>query len=289
VISKRGLVVLVTSVLAAGCRIGPPYQTPATVMPAAFKEQAAAEGWKVATPNDALPKGNWWEVFGDPRLNELEALVEVNNENVKQAEAQFRQARALVAANRSNYYPIIGTSPSVTQTNVGPNTGRGSGTSQLFTLPLDATWEPDLWGRVRLSVEHAANEAQVSAADLENVRLSEQALLATDYFALAAADMQQTILHDTIEAYEKNLKLTVDRFNGGVASRADITLAQTQLAGAKAQSTDLRIGRAQFEHAIATLVGRAPPTPTSAWRRRRTIRRCRFRPTSGSSRPISRT
>jgi NodT family efflux transporter outer membrane factor (OMF) lipoprotein len=214
--------------------------------------------WKVATPIDDLPKGNWWEVFGDPHLNELEALVDVNNQNVKQAEAQYRQARALVAANRANYYPVIGVSPSATQTDVGSNTGRGAGHSQLFSLPLEATWEPDLWGRVHLSVDRAVSEAQISASDLENVRLSEQALLATDYFAVVAADMQQAILHDTIDAYEKNLKLTTDRFNGGVASRADITLAQTQLAGAKAQSTDLRIARAQFEHAIATLTGRPP-------------------------------
>ena len=257
-IPKRSAVVFCAALALSGCRVGPPYRVPAIETPAGFKEMSTGDEWKVAVPSDDLPKGNWWEVFSDPRLNELEALVEVNNQNVRQAEAQFRQARALVAANRANYYPVIGTSPSATQTDVGRNSGRASGTSQLFTLPIDATWEPDLWGRVHLAVEHATDEAQVSAADLENVRLSEQALLATDYFSLAAADMQQAILHDTIDAYEKNLKLTVDRFNGGVASRADITLAQTQLASAKAQSTEVRIARAQFEHAIATLTGRAP-------------------------------
>ena len=199
----------------------------------------------------------------------------VNNQNVRQAEAQFRQARALVGAARANYYPVIGTSPSASQSDAGKNTGRAAGASQSFVLPIDATWEPDLWGRVRLSVEHAASEAQVSAADLESVRLSEQALLATDYFSLAAADMQQELLRDTIDAYEKNLKLTVDRFNGGVASRADITLAQTQLAGAKAQSTDLRIARAEFEHAIATLTAARRPISASG-RRGSTCRRRRF-------------
>jgi NodT family efflux transporter outer membrane factor (OMF) lipoprotein len=258
VISKRWLVSFAMAVAASGCAVKQPYLIPATEPPPGFKEMPAGDEWKVATPSDDVPKGHWWEVFGDPRLNELEERIDVNNQNVRQAEAQFRQARALVGAARANYYPVIGTSPSASQSDTGRNSGRTAGTGQSFALPIDATWEPDLWGRVRLSVEHAASEAQVSAADLENVRLSEQALLATDYFSLAAVDMQQEILHDTIDAYEKNLKLTVDRFNGGVASRADITLAQTQLAGAKAQSTDLRIARAEFEHAIATLTGRAP-------------------------------
>ena len=257
-ISRRWLMSFAIAVAASGCAVKQPYLVPATEPPPGFKEMAASDEWKVATPNDDVPKGRWWEVFGDPRLNELEERIEVNNQSVRQADAQFRQARALVGAARANYSPVIGASPSASQSDAGKNTGRAAGASQSFVLPIDATWEPDLWGRVRLSVEHAASEAQVSAADLESVRLSEQALLATDYFSLAAADMQQELLRDTIDAYEKNLKLTVDRFNGGVASRADITLAQTQLAGAKAQSTDLRIARAEVEHAIATLTGRAP-------------------------------
>ena len=144
--------------------------------------------------------------------------------------------------NRTTTTPTIGTTPSITQSDAGTNAGRVTGgTTQVFSLPADVSWEPDLWGRVRLSVDNAVANAQVSAADLENVRLSEQALVAIDYFSLAAVDMQQAVLHDTIEAYQKNLKLTTDRFNGGVASKADITLAQTQLAGAQAQSTDLRV------------------------------------------------
>jgi NodT family efflux transporter outer membrane factor (OMF) lipoprotein len=213
----------------------------------------------MATPSDGLLKGKWWEIFGDPQLDRLEEQVDINNQNVKQSEAQFRQARATVLANRANYYPTIGSSPAITQTDVGKNSGRGAGgTSQSFSLPGVATWEPDLWGRVRLSVENAVESAQVSAADLENIRLSQQALLATDYFSLTANDMQQAVLHDTIEAYDKNLQLTINRYNGGVASRSDITLAQTQLAGAKAQYTDQRIARAQDEHAIAVLTGQPP-------------------------------
>ena len=239
--------------------IGPKYQRPLAPAPTGLKEMAGNDQWKMATPSDELLKGKWWEIFGDPQLNALEELVNINNQNVKQAEAQFRQARALVAGNYANYYPVIGSAPSITQTDAGKNAGRGlAGTSQTFSLPFQASWEPDLWGRVRLSVDNAVSNAQVSAADLENVRLSAQALLATDYFLLAATDMQETILRDTIMAYQQNLQLTINRFNGGVASRTDITLAQTQLSGAQAQATDLRTSRAQYEHAIAMLTGRPP-------------------------------
>lgn len=249
-----------SSLVCAGCSIGPKYRTPVVAQtPVAYKEFAGNDQWKMATPSDTLMKGKWWEIFGDPQLNKLEELIDINNQNVKQAEAQFRQARALVAANHANYYPTIGSTPSITQSDVGKTSGRGlSGTSQTFSLPFTASWEPDLWGRVRLSVDNAVASAQASAADLENARLSAQALLATDYFLIAGADMQQAVLRDTIEAYQKNLTLTMNRFNGGVASKSDVTLAQTQLLGAQAQSTDLRIARAQDEHAIAVLTGQAP-------------------------------
>ena len=250
--------VAVPLLFCAGCTIGPRYQRPVLQPPAALKEMADNELWKMAAPSDDLPKGKWWELFGDPQLNELEELVNVSNENLKQAEAQFRQAKALVAGNRANYFPTIGTTPAITQTSAGSNSIRGATSGVTYSLPADVTWEPDLWGRVRLSVENAVSKVQASAADLENVRLSQQALLAIDYFSLAAQDMQQAVLVDTIDAYQKNLQLTTDRFNGGVASRSDITLAQTQLASAKAQSTELRVARAQFEHAIATLTGRPP-------------------------------
>jgi NodT family efflux transporter outer membrane factor (OMF) lipoprotein len=244
---------ILASLLWPGCRIGPQYQQPATPpAPVAFKEMAGNDKWKMATPSDGLLKGKWWEIFGDPELNRLEELVNVNNQNVKQSEAQFRQARATVLANRANYYPTIGGSAAVTQS----YQEKRSTTS--FSLPIPASWEPDLWGRVRLSVENAVDNAQVSAADLENIRLSQQALLATDYFLLAAQDMQLKVLSDTIVAYEKNLQLTINRYNGGVASKSDITLAQTQLSGAKAQSIDIHIARSQDEHAIAMLTGQLP-------------------------------
>jgi len=240
--------------------VGPKYQRPVVAQtPLAYKELAGNDQWKMAAPGDTLMKGKWWETFGDPQLNALEELININNQNVKQAEAQFRQASALVAANHANYFPIIGSSPSISQSDSGKASGRGAGgTSQSFSLPFTASWEPDLWGRVRLSVENAVANAQVSAADLESARLSAQALLATDYFLIAGNDMEQAVLSDTITAYQRNLKLTNDRFNGGVASKSDVTLAQTQLLGAQAQSTDLHIARAQDEHAIAVLTGQPP-------------------------------
>ncbi len=249
-----------SSLVCAGCSIGPKYQVPVVAQtPVAYKEFAGNDTWKMATPSDTVMKGKWWELFGDPQLNKLEEMIEINNQNVKQAEAQFRQARAIVAANHANYYPTIGSAPSISQTDTGKTSGRGlGGTSQSFSLPFTASWEPDLWGRVRLSVDNAVANAQASAADLENARLSAQALLATDYFLIAGNDMQEAVLHDTIDAYQKNLTLTMNRFNGGVASKSDVTLAQTQLLGAQAQSTDLRIARAQDEHAIAVLTGQAP-------------------------------
>lgn len=247
------------SVLCSGCAVGPKYQKPVAQAPEQFRELKGNSDWKMAAPSDALLKGKWWEVFGDPQLNRLEELVDVNNQNIKQAEAQFREARAIVAANHANYYPTIGASASITQTYAGANSGRGTGTlSTSYSVPGAASWEPDLWGRVKLSVQNAVANAQVSAADLENLRLSEQALVATDYFSLAAQDMQLKVLAGTIEAYRKNLQLTVDRHTGGVASNSDITLAQTQLAGALAQSADMRVIRDQDEHALAMLTGQAP-------------------------------
>ena len=242
-----------------GCTVGRVYQRPTAPPVPSYKELAGNDQWKMATPSDALIKGKWWEIFGDPELNRLEEMVNINNQNVKFAEANFRAARALVSLNHANYYPTIGATSSITQSDAGRNSGRGvGGTSQSFAISGLASWEPDLWGRVRLSVENANANAQVSAADLENVRLSAQALLASDYFTILGNDMQQALLQDTIAAYRTNLQLTMNRYNGGVASKSDVTLAQTQLAGAEAQSTDLHIARAQNEHAIAMLTGRAP-------------------------------
>jgi NodT family efflux transporter outer membrane factor (OMF) lipoprotein len=245
----------------AGCVIGPKYTRPPIQAPPAYKESQVAGNaeWKAANPSEGVLRGKWWELFGDPQLDRLEEMVSVSNQNLKAAEAQYQEARAVVALNRANYYPTITTNPSInsayTPRNMG---GRQSGTTTTYTLPAGATWEPDLWHRVRLSVENATASAQASAADIENVRLSMQTTLASDYFQLAGNDMQQRLLADTIAGYEKALELTLNRFNGGVAAKTDVVQARTQLESARAQLTDLGIARAQFEHAIAVLAGRPP-------------------------------
>jgi NodT family efflux transporter outer membrane factor (OMF) lipoprotein len=224
----------------------------------AFRELAGSDEWKSATPSDGLLKGKWWEIFNDPQLNALEERVSTGNFTVKQLEAQFRAARALVLGAHANYYPAIGVSPSITQGDNGGAGGRGGGTTSNFSIPVSASWIPDLWGRVRLAVEAANANAQVSAADLENARLSIQTTLANDYFNLMGTDMQITLLNDTIRAYQTYLKLTQDRYAEGVAARSDVTLAQTQLYTTQASATDLQTTRRTLEHAIAVLVGMPP-------------------------------
>jgi NodT family efflux transporter outer membrane factor (OMF) lipoprotein len=259
---RARLFVLASIICAActvGCTVGPKYHPPVVPAPPAFKELTGNDQWKTATPSDTMLRGKWWEIFGDAQLNALEEMISTNNFSVLQAEALFRQSRALVLLDRAGYYPTIGGSLQITQSERGSaGAAGGGGTSSLFNVPFTATWEPDLWGRVRLAVENATANAQVSAADLENVRLSLQGALAVDYFTLLGTDMQLALLNDTIEAYQKYLTLTVNRFNGGVASKADVTLAQTQLYTTQAAATDLGVARDQFEHAIAVLTGRAP-------------------------------
>lgn len=240
------------SLLCTGCTIGPHYQRPAAAPPQAFKGLAGNDEWKVATPSDGLLKGKWWEAFGDPELNRLEELVAIDNQSVIQAEAQFRQARALILAAHANAYPTIGATGNVS------DTYQSEVSRHSFSIPATISWEPDLWGRARLATENAIENAQVSEAQLENLKLSQQALLATDYFLLAAQDMQMSVLTDTIAGYQKNLDLVTNRHAGGIASRSDMTLAQTQLFNAQAQYTELHIARAQDENAIAVLTGHDP-------------------------------
>jgi NodT family efflux transporter outer membrane factor (OMF) lipoprotein len=254
-----------TAVLCTGCSVAPKYVRPAAlapaVFPAAFKEYQGDDTWKAANPADGQIRGKWWEIFGDPRLNELEEQVNINNQNIKQVEAQFRAARALVDFQHSGYYPTIGTSPAITESEAGNASGKGiRGASLVF--PITVSWEADVWGRIHTAVEGAADSAQVVAADLENLRLSVYAAVAADYFILESVDMQYAVLQDTIEAYQKYLTLTVNRFNGGVASRSDIALAQSQLSTAQAQQTDLGVQRGQTEHAIAVLIGQPPSSLT---------------------------
>jgi outer membrane protein TolC len=228
--------------------------------PTQFKEIEGANTWKTAVPGDGVLKGKWWEIFGDTTLNGLEEQVSTSNYNVKQLEAEFRESVALIAVSRSGYYPTVTTGPSVTQTDRGPNSGGapGHGTSASFSVPFSASWVPDLWNRVGLAVENANETAQVSAANLENLRLSLQATLAVDYFELRGDDDQLDLLNTTISIYQQYLDLTNNRFNGGVAALSDVYLAQTQLYQTQAQATNLGVTRNQYEHAIAVLIGKAP-------------------------------
>ena len=252
------------ALLLCGCQIGPKYVRPVTPVtpgvadaPAAFEELQGNDEWKVATPTEAALKGKWWEIFSDPQLNELEELVGVNNFSVQQSEAQFRQALAVIEQNRAAYYPTLTTAPNILQGDRGPNSGREGPTSG-FATPFTISWAPDFWGRVRMAVENTTIATQTQAALLENVRLTLQSTLAANYFGLLGSDMQLSLLNDTIAAYETFLQLTVNRFNGGIASRAEISLAQTQLYTAQAAAVDLAVARNNFEHAIAVLTGRPP-------------------------------
>lgn len=241
----------------AGCTVGPDYVRPNVDSPAAYKE---TEGWKVAQPQDRITRGKWWEMYGDFELNALEAQVQIANLNVAQAEAAYRQARAVAQAAKAAYFPTLSIGASVTRQHNSGTLGRAapSGSFTDYLLPLDLSWELDLWGRVRRNVESQQAAAQAAAADFENIQLSAQAELAQDYFLLRALDTQKQLLDASVAAYDKSLQLTRNRYNGGVASRADVAQAETQLRTTQAQAIDVTVQRAQLEHAIAILIGKAP-------------------------------
>ena len=254
-----GLVGL-AALLLGGCMVGPDYTKPSVPMTPLYKE---ADGWKVAQPGDHLPRGQWWVILGDHELHALEEQVAAANQNLKIAEARLREARALVRFNRAALFPTISAGVGISSIRdsanrpfLTPNVNTGSSGDLLFSL--DMSYEIDLWGRVRRTVAAARNEAQATAADLETARLSLQAELAMDYFELRAADAQQQLLDETVKAFEAALQLTTNRFQGGAAPKSDVAQAQTQLDTTRAQATDVRVQRAQLEHAIATLIGNPP-------------------------------
>ena len=269
--TKRTALTMACALLGA-CAVGPDYKRPEIAAPAAFKENS---DWKPAQPADELKRGAWWEIFGEPALNELEAQVDAANQSLQQAEAQYRQAAAQVSGARANYFPTLGVSASVTRSgryggssggivtggtviDGGTTAGKANSHSTSYSLPLQASWEPDLWGRVRRTVEGQAANAQASAATLESTRLSLHAELAQDYFQLRIIDEQRRLLDDTVVAYRRSLQLTQNQYNVGVVARADVVQADVQLKQAQVQAIDLGIARAQFEHAIALLIGKAP-------------------------------
>ena len=255
-----GLAGLAALVL-GGCMVGPDYVKPSVPMTPTYKE---ADGWKVAQPSDSLPRGRWWEIFGDPELHALEERIP-ENQNLKGAEARLSAARAMVRLNRAALFPTISTSVGASSVRESANQPFLSPTAKLgssgdFLLSLDMSYEIDLWGRIRRTVAAAREEAQATQADLETARLSLQAELAMDYFELRAADAQKQLLDETVKAFEAALTLTINRFQGGAAPKSDVAQAQTQLDTTRAQATDVTVQRAQFEHAIATLIGEPPAT-----------------------------
>jgi NodT family efflux transporter outer membrane factor (OMF) lipoprotein len=254
--------------LLTGCMVGPKYAKPSAPMAPEFKEQPPNsykdnDGWKTAQPGDRALRGNWWQIFGDPQLNALEDQLTASNQDLKVAESRLRASRAEIRFNRSYLAPTIAASPSVTNERVSanqpyfPSSQANNGTGN-YSLPIDLSYEVDLWGRVRRTVSASREEAQASAADLETASLSLHAELAIDYFELRSADAQKQLLDDTVKAYTDALQLTENRFEGGASPKSDVAQAQTQLDEAKVEDTDVMVARAQFEHAIAVLIGKPP-------------------------------
>ncbi len=255
-----GVIATALLLVAASCKVGPNYVKPTIPAPPAFKE---AEGWKTAQPADQSLRGNWWELFKDRELDALEQRVDVSNESLKAAEARFREARAAIAINNAARYPQISTSPGIgglrnSANRPGFPANLSTESSANLTLPFDLSYEVDLWGKVRRTIDASRAAAQASAADLETARLSMHAELAFQYYELRAAEAQQRVLEDTVRALEDLLKLTTNRFEGGIAPKGDVAQATAQLESTRADLTDTAVARAQFEHAIAVLTGQAP-------------------------------
>ncbi|MHB8303057.1 MAG: efflux transporter outer membrane subunit [Acidobacteriaceae bacterium] len=249
-----------------GCSVGPKYHRPPAPTAPQFKQVA---GWRPAQPQDRIRRGQWWEMYGDRDLDALEQKVEISNQSLKVALNNYTQARAEVQYQRANYFPFLNASAAATRQRGSENrTFYFASKNEFndFNLPLDVSWEPDVWGRIRHTVQLARANAQSSAADVENVRLSVQAELALDYFEMRGLDHDKKILDDTVDAYRHSKKLTVERYRVGLNSALDVAQAETQLETAKAQDQDVTIGRAQFEDAIAVLVGEAPANLTISQR-----------------------
>ena len=260
---------LIAFILFKGCDKAPKYKKPPVETPPVYKESAPenfkeTDNWKFARPSDDAIRGKWWEMFNDPQLNALIDRANSANQSVALADANFRAARAVIKESRSELYPRVTTNPSITNSRLSSSASESAftpkGAVTDYSLPFDASWEPDFWHRIRNTVKANAFEAQASAGDLENTRLSVQGELAANYFQLRANDAQKQLLDATVAAYEKALELTKVQFETGIASDEDVAQAQTQLETTRAQATDLGIERAQFEHAIAVLTGQPAST-----------------------------
>jgi NodT family efflux transporter outer membrane factor (OMF) lipoprotein len=257
----------ISGLLLAGCTVGPDYHTPSVPMTDTFKEATpvdykTAGTWRPAQPSDGIGRGPWWQIFGDPQLNTLEDELTVSNQNLKIEEARFRQARALIGYQRAAEFPTISVSGTTSSLQDSSNQPyfliQNPAPEGELQLAFDLNYEIDLWGRIRRTVAAAREEAQATDADLETVNLSLHAELALDYIELRSADAQQRLLNDTVKDYTDALRLTRNRLAGGEAPESDVAQAQTQLDATRVQDTDIGVMRAQYEHAIATLIGKPP-------------------------------
>lgn len=266
----RLLIIATLASMLAACAVGPDYQRPAQDVGASFKEIPHAElseankGWVQASPADSALRGDWWSSYQDPTLDGLMDRLNVHNLDIAQAEAQYRQAQATLQSSRAALFPTLGTSASATRSGGGDRSSSsyssaGSSTSNQYSLAGTVSWEPDLWGKVRRSVEASQSGLQASAADIATIRLSMQSTLAQSYFSLRLTDAQHRLYEQTVAAYERSLTTTRNRYNAGVVGQADVETARTQLENARVQLFDLEAQRAQLEHAIAVLVG-VPPS-----------------------------
>ena len=256
---KAAALLAIAALQLTGCVVGPKYHPPAIQAPPAYKEIG---DWKPAQPNDQNLGGTWWTIFQDPQLNALEEQVNVSNQNLKAAQAQFQQARAVLRYYRADYYPTVTAGPQATRARISANaptnlTLRGT-TYNDFVLPFDVSYQADVWGRIRKNVESYREQAQASAADLATVNLSMHADLAVDYFQARSLDAEEQLLSTTVKQYQQALDLTESRFQGGVASEVEVEQAKTILQTTQAQAIDVGVARAQYEHAVAILVGKPP-------------------------------
>lgn len=262
---QTGSVAVLMAALLVSCSVGPKYTKPTVPAAPGFGEQPPhqfeeSQGWKAAQPNDSMLKGVWWEIFGDDELNTLEAQVGPANQSLKIAEANYREARSNIQFQRSFRFPTVGVGPSIGSTRISGNSPTGTQGLQYgtFSLPISASYDADLWGRIRKSINAAREQSQASAADLENVKLELETELASYYFTIRGLDSQKRLLDDTVVSYQKAYDLTNNRYLGGVASKAEVEQAKTQLNQTQAQDIELGVMRAEMEHAIAVLTGRVP-------------------------------
>jgi NodT family efflux transporter outer membrane factor (OMF) lipoprotein len=275
----RHCLLLPALLLCAGCAVGPDYAKPEAIVPATYKEVAGfiPTGWKLGEPKEGIDRGAWWSVYDDPVLDGLERQVAVSNQTLRQSEAAYREARAVVREARAGLFPTVTLTPGVTRSSSGSGSsssssslssssfgGSSSRTRTTYSVEGAASWDPDIWGKIRRTIESDVASAQVSAADLAAATLSAQGTLAIDYFELRAADQLRTLLDDTVAQYQRALEVTQNQYDAGVAARSDVITAQTQLLSARAQAVNAGVQRATLEHAIAVLTGHAPADLTIA-------------------------